>query len=128
MTTDNGSIDFVLAVGRQLELHQGRQRRGGGNADRQPTATSCTLGIAFVPTHFGARSTNLTVGFDDGSSQTLALSGTGVGGYYLAGASAEWTTFGNAPADLESGGSNLARPGGGHVRRRDRQRLLAGRL
>ena len=107
-TSSNGSIDFLLALAAGTSC----TKIVNNQVQAEPIAAgaSCNLGIAFVPTEFGARSTTMTVNFSDGSSANLALSGTGVGGYYIAGAFAEWATFGFAPEDLESDGVDLNAP------------------
>jgi hypothetical protein len=110
-TVSNGSTDFLLA---QASTGISCLNFAPNGIDLVATTIapgdSCNLGVAFVPTHFGARSTVMTVKFSDSSSVALSLSGTGVGGYYLAGAASEWATFGFAPEDLESDGLNLVRP------------------
>jgi ribosomal protein L24E len=75
-----------------------------------PAGSHCTLGLAFLPTHFGVRATTMTLTDSAGNTFNLTLSGTGVGGYYLAGASAEYATFGFAAHDFESGGIPLNQP------------------
>ena len=70
----------------------------------------CTLGIYFLPTHFGARSTTMTIADDMGGSFALSVSGAGGAGYFLANDSAAWTTFGSRSVDLENGPIALAAP------------------
>ena len=48
-----------------------------------PGGTKCTLGIYFLPTHFGARSTTMTIVDSVGGSFALSVSGVGGAGYYL---------------------------------------------
>jgi hypothetical protein len=71
---------------------------------------SCTLGIYFLPTHFGLRATMMTIADSMGGTLTLTLSGAGDAGYYLAGSQAEFATFGLAVHDFESSGMALNRP------------------
>ncbi len=75
-----------------------------------PAGATCTLGIYFLPTHFGARSTTLTVVDNTGGSFSLNVSGAGGAGYYLAGDSAQWTTFGVADEDLEGSAVAVSAP------------------
>jgi hypothetical protein len=117
-TTSNGSTDFLLAP---ADSGTSCLTIAPNNIDlvAVPIAdtASCNLGIAFVPTHFGARATSMTVTFTDTTanktpinSTALMLSGTGVGGYYLAGSALEWATFGFFPVDLENQGADLNQP------------------
>jgi hypothetical protein len=75
-----------------------------------PAHGVCTLGIFFVPTHFGVRSTTMTLADNAGGTFQLSVAGTGVAGYFLAGANAFWTTLGFAAQDLESNGLALNKP------------------
>ena len=45
-----------------------------------------------------------------GGTLRLAVAGTGVGGYFMAGAKGEWTTLGSAEVDLQSSGLALHQP------------------
>ena len=75
-----------------------------------PAHSVCTIGVFFVPTHFGVRSTTMTLADNAGGTFQLSLAGAGVAGYFLAGANAFWTTFGFAAQDLENQGLALNKP------------------
>jgi hypothetical protein len=71
---------------------------------------TCTLGIFFFPSQFGPRSTSMNIIDSTGGSLRLTLAGTGVGGYFMAGANGEWTTLGSSNVDLQSNGLPLHQP------------------
>jgi len=75
-----------------------------------PAGGSCNLGVYFLPTHFGRREASLVVPDSTGGQLTLAVSGTGVAGYYVAGAKGELSTYGWSTLDLESGPRALTMP------------------
>ena len=75
-----------------------------------PAHAKCTLGIFFFPTHFGVRSTTMTFADSAGGTFKLSVAGTGVAGYFFAGANAFWTTVGFASQDLENTGFALRQP------------------
>jgi hypothetical protein len=80
-----------------------------------PSGGTCTLGLYFLATHFGIRATSLPI-WSTGTGETgapqfsLSITGAGVAGYYLGGASAEYTTLGFAPTSLVSSGFAVAAP------------------
>jgi hypothetical protein len=51
---------------------------GGSCAGNLATAQHCTLGVTFVPSSVGEKQAMLSLHFNEGSEQTLALSGTAV--------------------------------------------------
>jgi hypothetical protein len=75
-----------------------------------PAGKSCTLGIFFLPTHFGRRAATLIVPDSAGGHLSFSVSGTGVAGYYIAGAAGEYGTFGYSTDQLQSGPQPLNQP------------------
>ena len=105
----NGSIDFfpgpavnASGIGTCLDLNL--------TPAMIPPQQSCTLGVYFLPTHFGLRTTTMTIADNTGGAFDLTLSGTGVAGYYIAAAGAEYATLGFAAHDFESNGIPLNQP------------------
>jgi hypothetical protein len=75
-----------------------------------PAHSTCSLGIYFGPTDFGARSTTMNLVDSAGGTFRLQVAGAGVAGYFMAGANGEWTTLGFSDVDLESNGLVLNKP------------------
>jgi hypothetical protein len=71
---------------------------------------SCQLELAFIPGTIGTRTATLDFGATGGSAVSLALSGTGTAGYFVADADGDLFPFGDGASYGDMSNSNLNAP------------------
>jgi hypothetical protein len=99
-----GSLEFL--PGSAFPFTTSSCLNQNGSAAPIPAHGKCTLGIYFVPTKFGPRSTTMNIVDSAGGTLRLNVAGTGVAGYFMAGTEGQFRTFGFSETPI--GGSPLA--------------------